>query len=277
MKKSNGFTLIELLGVIILLGLVLTIIFPKLSSSIEQAKKNSAADSALSYIKSARDYYNANILNTDFPFKEGKNYLSKIDSYVDVNGDRPMSGYITISDDKIVYAKLCVNYYNVIYSSGDAKVDGSCTGDESESLYTSYVAGASKAYIYINPGVFNTESQIIKNPPNSTLIVYVDSQDKVLKAYWGYVFDSTNSETIQNYETSISSYTGPMASMIEKNNYLILEELSVVYILENNTYFNATKVSPIDYTLPLATVVTNLRATFFGGGISPTVYKTIEF
>lgn len=133
MKKSKGFTLIELLGVITLLGLVLAIIIPKATASIKKARQNSAADSGLSYIKATRDYYNANVLDSNLALKDGKNHVKDINDSIDFKGDKPLSGYVTISNDKIVYAKLCVNYYEVIYQNSDVIVSGSCTGEEEAS------------------------------------------------------------------------------------------------------------------------------------------------
>lgn len=280
MKKSKGFTLIELLGVITLLGLILAIIIPKATASIEKARQNSAADSGLAYIKATRDYYNANILDSDFALKSGKNYVSKFDSYIDVDGDRPLSGYITISDDKLVYAKLCVNYYEVIYQNSDATVSGTCTGEEETSQYTSFVDDAAKAYIYLIPGAFNTESDITSfDSMPYTLIVYVDGDENVLKAYLGYVFDNINAPTIENYNTTIETN---FANMIESNlgasHYYILEELSVIYFLEFNEYINYVGAPfGVNYSQPVASVVSDILASDFGEGISTTAYKTLEF
>lgn len=281
MKKSKGFTLIELLGVIILLGLIIAIIIPKATASIEKARQNSAADSGLAYIKATRDYYNTNILDTDFALKSGKNYVSKFDSHIDVNGDRPLSGYITISDDKIVYAKLCVNYYEVIYQNSDATVSGTCTGEEETTQYTSFVTGATKAYIYVSSGAFNTENDmnVFDNPPY-TLIVYVDADEKVLKAYLGYVFDNIDTTTIDNYKTSIATN---FSNMIEHDfgatHYYILEELTPIYFFEYNDYISYTGApfGLVDYSQSVESVVNNILSIPIGSAISNTVYKTIEF
>ncbi len=279
MKNSKGFTLIELLGVITLLGLILAIIIPKATASIEKARQNSAADSGLAYIKATRDYYNANILDSDFALKSGKNYVADIDSYVDVKGDRPLSGYITISDDKIVYAKLCVNYFEVIYQNSNATVSGTCSGEEETNQFTSFVDGAAKAYIYVAPGYFNIESDVFDAPPIYTLIIYVDASENVLSAHWGYVFDTVDTTTIENYVTNFNNLinASPVPFPLDASHYYVLEELSVIYILENNGYMATVGDPTIDYNDSLETVVANLKLTFFGSAISSTVYKTIEF
>jgi|GEM_PF-4019642 len=281
MKKSRGFTLIELLGVITLLGLIIAIIIPKANASIEKARQNSAADNGLSYIKATRDYYNANILDSDFALKDGKNYVSKFDSYIDVDGDRPLSGYITISDDKIVYAKLCVNYYEVIYQNSDAIVSGTCTGEEEASQYTSFVAGAAKAYIYVTPGSFNTESNINHFDCSPyTLIVYVDANEKVLKTYLGYVFDNIDVSTIENYKTSLATNFSNMSGHdFGATHYYILEELTPIYFFEYNEYISHTGApfGLVDYSQSVESVVNNILSVPIGSTISNTVYKTIEF
>jgi len=279
MKKSKGFTLIELLGVIMLLGLIIAIIIPKATASIEKARQNSAVDDGLSYIKATRDYYNANILNSDLDLIAGKNYVSKFDSHIDIKGDRPLSGYITISDDKIVYAKLCINHYEVVYQNSDATVTGKCTGEEETSQYTSFQDGAAKAYIYVAPGYFNVVSDIFSSSPNYTLIIYVDASEKVLSAHWGYVFDTVDKTTIDNYIANLNTLISenPAPFPLDNSHYYVLEELSVIYIFENNTIMSFDGEPIINYNEPLATVLSNLKSTFFGDQISTTVYKTIVF
>jgi prepilin-type N-terminal cleavage/methylation domain-containing protein len=279
MKKSKGFTLIELLGVITLLGLILAIVIPKATASIEKARQNSAADSGLSYIKATRDYYNANVLDSNLTLKSGKNYIKDINDTIDFKGNKPLSGYITISNDKIVYAKLCVNYYEIIYQNSDVIVSGTCTGEEDTSQYTSYVEGAAKAYIYIAPGYFNAESDVLNAPPIYALIIYVDELNNVLSAHWGYVFYTVDTTVINNYITNINEAieTMPLPFSIDVSHFYVLEELSIIYLIENNAYMTATSGLVVDYGAPLETVLANLKSTLFGGEISTTVYKTIEF
>lgn len=283
MKKNMGFTLIELLGVIILLGLILTIIMPKISNSVEQAKQNSAEATALGYINAARNYYNANVLDTDFPFKDGKNYLSTIDSYIDVSGTRPTGGYITVANNKIVYAKLCVKNYGIIYENSDVKVEGDCSGaDYKSDNYVSFVSGASKAYIYVANGIFNSESDIsgMSKMPYA-LIIYVDSNNNVLKTYWGYSFDNVDQSTIENYTNEIDTAFSSMSEHdFNATHYLVLEELSVIFFLENNDFMNYTSQPSkvVNYSQPYDNVVSALFSnSSFSSNISPTIYKTITF
>ncbi len=281
MKKSKGFTLIELLGVIILLGFILAIIVPKATASIEKARQNSAADSGLAYIKATRDYYNTNILDSDFALKSGKNYVDKFDSYIDTKGDRPQSGYITIADDKIVYAKLCVKDYEVIYQNSDVTVSRTCTEEPEDgpTQYTSFVDGAAKAYIYVAPGHFNQIGDVLNEEPMNSFILYVDDSGNVLSLHLGYVFDTVDTATINNYVSNTNEKIDSMPSPLplDKSHYYVLEELSVIYVIEYNSFMGAFDGPTINYDAPLETVLEELQSTLSGTEISSTVYKTIEF
>ena len=106
MRNKKGFTLIELMAVIILLGLIIMIIVPKITDSIENSKKNAAIDSALGYVKSARDYYNVHVLEKDYVIKEGINWIQDINSVIEVDGELPSSGYFYLENGKITFGEL---------------------------------------------------------------------------------------------------------------------------------------------------------------------------
>lgn len=54
LKEKKGFTLIELLAVIVILGILMIIAIPQVTKYIENSKKDTYADTAKSYINSAR-------------------------------------------------------------------------------------------------------------------------------------------------------------------------------------------------------------------------------
>ena len=64
-NNSKGFTLIELLAVIVILGILMIVAIPQVTKYIENSKKNTYADTAKSYIDSARYM----LLNDDFTAK----------------------------------------------------------------------------------------------------------------------------------------------------------------------------------------------------------------
>lgn len=64
-EDENGFTLIELLAVIVILGILMIVAIPQVTKYIENSKKSTYADTAKSYIDSARYM----LLNDDFTTK----------------------------------------------------------------------------------------------------------------------------------------------------------------------------------------------------------------
>ena len=58
MKKKNGFTLIELLAVIIILGILMIIAIPSVTSYINNSRKSAYVDSAREIIAGARNFVN---------------------------------------------------------------------------------------------------------------------------------------------------------------------------------------------------------------------------
>ena len=58
MKKKNGFTLIELLAVIIILGVLMLVAIPSVTSYINNSRKSAYADTAANYIKGATNLVN---------------------------------------------------------------------------------------------------------------------------------------------------------------------------------------------------------------------------
>ena len=67
-NNSKGFTLIELLAVIVILGILMIVAIPQVTKYIENSKKNTYADTAKSYIDSARYM----LLNDDFTTEDDR-------------------------------------------------------------------------------------------------------------------------------------------------------------------------------------------------------------
>ena len=61
--KNKGFTLIELLAVIIILGLIATIIIPKIANTLKEAETKTNLESAKGLVKSAEYKYQENEMN----------------------------------------------------------------------------------------------------------------------------------------------------------------------------------------------------------------------
>ena len=58
--KQKGFTLIELLAVVVILGVLMVIAIPSVSSYITASRKQSFIDSAKSYIAAAKAFASDN-------------------------------------------------------------------------------------------------------------------------------------------------------------------------------------------------------------------------
>ena len=61
MKKKNGLTLIELLAVIIILGVLMLVAIPSVTSYINNSRKSAYADTAANYIKGATNLVNEGV------------------------------------------------------------------------------------------------------------------------------------------------------------------------------------------------------------------------
>ena len=286
MKNKKGFTLIELMAVIILLGLIIMIIVPKITDSIENSKKNAAIDSALGYIKSARDYYNVNVLEKDYVIKEGINWIQDINSVIEVDGELPSSGYFYLENGKIEFAEFCVDKYYVIYekSAATAVKTPDCLVDEvSEdfnptSKYVSYVEGAKKAIIYRRDNEFDNISTLRK-PPGSSTIVYFDEDDNIMNIYYGYTFNSPTEEEFGRYKDEIESiYDGE--SWISENNIYQDEDISIIFLLEHNDYYEYFNVSEcyLDYSESINSIILRLDNCMFAENVDfNNPYIILEF
>lgn len=286
MKNRKGFTLIELMAVIILLGLIIMIIVPRITDSIENAKKNSAIDSALGYVKSARDYYNVYVLEKDSAIKEGVNWIGDVNPHIDLDGELPSSGYFYIKSDKIEYAEFCVNNYHVTYenSSASATKDEDCLIDkvsvkvEEEVVkdsFTPYLANAKKANIYRYNSKYDSPSTF-GNPPCTSAIIYFDYDDKVIGVYYGYTFNTIDKDIVTSYANSLRSKYGSSPWFTENNIY-IDDVLSIVFILEHNEYYYDDS-EYVDYNQSLTGIIYGLKNGMFGENINfSTPYKTLEF
>ena len=116
-EDENGFTLIELLAVIVILGILMIVAIPQVTKYIENSKKNTYADTAKSYIDSARYM----LLNDDFTTANNK------------------ESYISISDIKFALSDSVKSAYhkckNVIDSYGQrAKAAASNDGSDLKAL-----------------------------------------------------------------------------------------------------------------------------------------------
>lgn len=118
--NKKGFTLIELLAVIVILAIIAVIATPIITGIIEDAKKNSAADSAYGALNAVQSYYTSTQLKESpetlpLTVEWSENGPNKA---VIMSGTPPTSGSITLKNDGTYEVEgLVVNGYSCTYAS----------------------------------------------------------------------------------------------------------------------------------------------------------------
>lgn len=120
--KNKGFTLVEVLGVIVILGLIAVIVFPKIKSIINENQQNLYDEQIARYKEVSATYISDN--TTSLPIGS--------DIYITIN-DLYKGGYIKSSDlkdprtqqsitDSCIYAK-----WNSTHNGYDYSYEEPCT------------------------------------------------------------------------------------------------------------------------------------------------------
>ena len=117
MKK--GFTLIELLAVIVILAIIALIATPIILGIIEDARKGSIEASANGYI----DAVEYKIARNEIKGEETSSGIYDVTELeIDLDGEKPSSGTVTINKGNVVDAILVINNKTVYYDGNVAKV-----------------------------------------------------------------------------------------------------------------------------------------------------------
>ena len=121
MKGKNGFTLVELLAVIVILGLLMVIIAPKITKTLNESEKKTNMASAQNLVKSAQlKVSNNEIKGTSQNIKI--NYETKENiNYLDYTGEKPEIGQVQIktNGDIAMAVKFGDYCYLKSYNSND--------------------------------------------------------------------------------------------------------------------------------------------------------------
>ena len=234
MKNKKAFTLVELLAVIVILGLLMVIIVPKVSQTLKDAEKNTNMTSAENLVKAAtlkasNNEMTGNSENIKINYTTGENQ-----NYIDYTGEKPTSGQVQIkSNGEVAMAVKFGDYcYLKPYNSNDittiAYNENTCgansdvftnytmpelaiTGDglyESTTEPNRYIyRGANpNNYIYLKEdGINNTLYRIISYEPDGTIKVIRDT------SIGNIAWDKRTSETEgprHNENNTYCNYTG---------------------------------------------------------------------
>lgn len=136
--KKNGFTLIEVLAIIIVIAIIAVITIPVVKDSLDEAKLNTAKDSAYGYKKAVEKYYfdktmnnlNGN-LNGVYTINSSGNLVKSGSDpiVVDVSGKKPSSGTLTITNNEVVSGCLKIGNYAISITNGEitTAIKGNCS------------------------------------------------------------------------------------------------------------------------------------------------------
>ena len=125
--KNKGFTLMELLAVVVILAVIALISIPLIRGIVQKSKKGAAESSAYGYIDAVEKAIILNQINSNPELVDGEYELPINDTYkVQVKGELPTSGNLTITKSKVASATMCINNYIVKYEDNKAKVIQKC-------------------------------------------------------------------------------------------------------------------------------------------------------
>ena len=121
--KKQGFTLIELLAVIVILAVIALIATPIILNVIEESKKGSAEQSVIGYINGIENSVLVSELDNN-SLEDGSYNINELN--VEVKGNKPTSGNVTLENGIVVDAVICMNGYRINYANSESKVQGKC-------------------------------------------------------------------------------------------------------------------------------------------------------
>ena len=131
-NKEKGFTLIELLAVIIILAVIALITIPIVMNMINSAKKSAAVSSAYGYVDAIN--YAQGLADFDNSYErlsDGTYETSEI-TKLKMKGKKPLYGDVTIENNIVKTANICIGGYMVNYANKKAETSGKCSEREDE-------------------------------------------------------------------------------------------------------------------------------------------------
>lgn len=135
MRSEKGFTLMEILAVIILLAVIALITIPIITGIINESKMEAFKGTAYGLVDSARIFYTKKVMNHEegeeitFNYVGGVESSTKVDAYLDYNGEKPKSGLLTIRGDGKVLLVIYDGSYCARKNYTEAQVVVSATAE----------------------------------------------------------------------------------------------------------------------------------------------------
>ena len=179
LKNKYGFTLIELLAVIVVLAIIALIATPIVMNTIKNAKKGAAERTADNYVKAVEQKVaesridGTKINNGTYNIQPdgnlcpasgcGENDKDKIT--IDMSGNKPTSGTVTISNGEVSYTDttMTVGDYDVKYNQGKNKYEASEKGNTTSDTPqpTKIYTNGEVVYFNVDNGTKCTSSEAV--------------------------------------------------------------------------------------------------------------------
>lgn len=258
MKK--GFTLIELLGILVVLGIVLTISLPNLLSVIKKNQENeydnfvtNVTNAAQLYVETNRSLYNGQLINTgditaipvSLLISEGYVKDNLIDPSTEEAIDQNDSIIITLNSNKT----LSYSYGNNIeFTLTDGEI---ITYGQYEYHYNQYYTGT--GWYTTNTGAWGiklTNSALTDNIIDTAMISKLKGK---YVSFFGYLFLNSNATTI-DLSLFDTSHADNMNYMFDNCTKVINLDLST---------FDTTNVINMDNMFNGCSALTSLNVTNF--------------
>ena len=238
MRNKKGFTLIELLAVIVILAIIALIATPIILGIIEDARKGSIEASANGYIDAVEYKIARNEIKGE-TISDGTYDVTKLE--VDLDGEKPDYGEVTIEKGKISRASLCIDGKTVELKDNKPQVTGACASLYKDSILNGADPVLKGELVPVNIGSNGTVTKAdvtkewynYENKNWANAVILFDNQaykvgeeikEENIKEYYvwipryAYRLWNVNSNNLDNVEKPIEIVFGNKAKTTGENN-----------------------------------------------------------
>lgn len=133
--NKKGFTLIEVLAVIVILSLLVVLIVPNVSKTLEESKIEIIKDNVYAYKKSVEKYVYQKMMNKEEIKLEGtyqiidKKLIQDDEEHIiDISGKLPKNGTLIFINDELDSGCITIDRYKATIENGEIKevTKGNC-------------------------------------------------------------------------------------------------------------------------------------------------------